>query len=102
LKFSIRRIIDIKKFGNIVLNNWGKNLFLRKSSLDKLGVVGFGVFDKSRVAFSIPKPISKDYFITLMTNHPEVVGEFRKIFEDLWNSSEEVKVPDILARLIRL
>mgnify|MGYP007013840871 CR=1 FL=1 len=71
---------------------------MRISNLD--GVVPFGIFDRSRVGFSVESPISRKYLVTLVTTDSDVVDEFYEIFELLWNASTPYEVTSTFARLL--
>lgn len=65
----------------------GSNMVEIKVSTN-LNVTPFGIFDRTRVGFAIPSPLTGEYIVMIDTNKRSVVDEFYTIFEDIWKTSE--------------
>ncbi len=65
----------------------GSNMVEIKASAN-LNVTPFGIFDRTRVGFAIPSPLTGEYIVMIDTNKRSVVDEFYTIFEDIWKTSE--------------
>jgi sugar-specific transcriptional regulator TrmB len=65
----------------------GSNMVEIKASTN-LNVTPFGIFDRTRVGFAIPSPLTGEYIVMIDTNKRSVVDEFYTIFEDIWKTSE--------------
>ena len=65
----------------------GSNMVEIKVSTN-LNVTPFGIFDRKRVGFAIPSPLTGEYIVMIDTNKHSVVDEFYIIFENIWKTSE--------------
>jgi sugar-specific transcriptional regulator TrmB len=65
----------------------GSNMVEIKANAN-LNVTPFGIFDRTRVGFAIPSPLTGEYIVMIDTNKRSVVDEFYTIFEDIWKTSE--------------
>ncbi len=65
----------------------GSNMVEIKVSTN-LNVTPFGIFDRKRVGFAIPSPLTGEYIVMIDTNKRSVVDEFYTIFESIWKTSE--------------
>ncbi len=75
----------------------GKTLLMKMSSLK--GVTPFGIFDRSKVGFSITSPAGGRYLVTLVTDGRDVVEEFYALFRSIWDNAEEFNLVNILGNL---
>jgi len=96
----LKRGLGLVKLTEITRRYWAKNLFMRQNELNN--ITPFGIFDISRVGFSITSPVDGRYLVTLVTDAKDVVEDFYKIFQTLWESSTELEVPNILAKILKI
>jgi len=61
-----------------------------------LNVTPFGIFDRKRVGFAIPSPLTGEYIVMIDTNKHSVVDEFYIIFENIWKTSEYLDLSALL------
>jgi sugar-specific transcriptional regulator TrmB len=73
----------------------GSNMVEIKVSAN-LNVTPFGIFDRTRVGFAIPSPLTGEYIVMIDTNKRSVVDEFYTIFEDIWKTSEYLDLSALL------
>ncbi len=73
----------------------GSNMVEIKVSTN-LNVTPFGIFDRERVGFAIPSPLTGEYIVMIDTNKHSVVDEFYTIFNNIWKTSEYLDLSALL------
>jgi len=96
----LKRGLGLVKLTELTRRYWAKNIFIRQNELNN--VPPFGIFDIFRVGFSIASPVDGRYLVTLVTDAKDVAEDFYKIFQTLWESSIELEVPSILAKILKI
>lgn len=97
---SFDNVFGLAKLAKIAVEHWGKRFFMRRNSLLE-GVTAFGVFDNSKVGFSIVSPLDGRYLVTLVTDAKDIVEDFHGHFHDIWQDSTELNM-HLLAKKLRI
>lgn len=74
--------------------NGSNMLEIRVSS--NLNVVPFGVFDRKRVGFAVPSPLTGEYIVMIETDKSSIVDEFYAIFKNIWDTAEYLDLTALL------
>lgn len=96
LKLNNDELLENKsKIVKIIQTCNGSNMLeIRVSS--NLNVTPFGVFDRKRVGFAVPSPLTGEYIVMIDTDKDSVVGEFYTIFKNIWNTAEYLDLTTLL------
>jgi len=95
----VDRVFGLTRLVDITSSRWGRGIMVKKRSVGD--VAPFAVFDRSKVCFSIDSKKDGRYLLTLVTNAERVVKDFTETFLDLWGSSEDAGVLELLADMLK-
>ncbi len=96
LKLSNDELLERKSTIVKIIQSCNGSNMLEIRVNDNLNVTPFGVFDRKRVGFAVPSPLTGEYIVMIDTDKGSVVDEFYAIFKNMWNTAEYLDLTALL------